>query len=449
MQRNATLSDKPLDIAVIGSGISGMSAAWLLSQKHNLTVFEKNDRIGGHTNTVEVIQNGTVTPIDTGFIVYNEANYPNFVELLKYLDVKTQASDMSFAVSLNQGKFEFGSSNTNSFFGQRSNIFNFDFWTMLTDINKFFNEAKKLNFNGTKDSTLTLGEFLTQGHYGRTFIEKFILPMGAAIWSSKPDDIRNQPATTFIKFFSSHGLLQFKNPIQWQTVIGGSREYIKKLTAKYSQHIKINKKVKSIIRKDGRIRIIDALEDEYFFDHVVIATHADEALGMLTDAEKKETEILGSFKYNNSRVILHSDQSLMPKRKKVWSSWNFLGNTADGVSVTYWMNLLQSIDNKDQYFVSVNPKSEPEPNLLHKSFQYQHPYFNIRAWAAQKNLWHLQGNKNTWFCGSYFGYGFHEDALQAGLAVAEELGGIQRPWKIKANSGRIYRFSGSERVASD
>jgi uncharacterized protein len=447
MQRNASSVVKPLDIAVIGSGIAGMSAAWLLSQKHNITVFEKNSRIGGHTNTVKVVHDGIITPVDTGFIVYNEANYPNFVELMKHLNVKTQATEMSFSVSLEEGKFEFGSSNANSFFGQRSNIFKFNFWMMLKDINKFFNEAKKFNNDPSRDNSLTLGEFLSQGHYGLAFIEKFILPMGAAIWSSKSDDIKNQPATTFINFFSSHGLLQFNNPIKWQSVIGGSREYIKKLTKGYSQRVKLNAKVKSIQRKKSRIRVVDILECEHNFDHVVIATHADEALEIISDANKIETEILSKFKYNNSRVILHSDQSLMPHQKNVWSSWNFLGSTSSGVSVTYWMNLLQSLGNDNQYFVSVNPKSEPKRSLLHQTFQYQHPHFDLKSWAAQKKLWSLQGVKNTWFCGSYFGYGFHEDALQAGLAVAEELGGLQRPWTVKGNSGRIYRFNGSKRIA--
>jgi predicted NAD/FAD-binding protein len=238
MQSNVPIGEKPLNIAVIGSGIAGMSAAWLLCKKHHVTLFEQNERVGGHTNTVEVIQDGKVIPVDTGFIVYNESNYPNFVELLKFLEVKTQATDMSFSVSLDRGKFEFGSSNVNSFFGQRSNIFKFDFWAMLIDIARFFKMAKKLKNQGSQASNITLGKFLSQGHYGTAFIEKFILPMGAAIWSTKPDDIQNQPAATFIKFFTSHGLLQFRNPIKWRTVIGGSREYVKKITADYSKKTK-------------------------------------------------------------------------------------------------------------------------------------------------------------------------------------------------------------------
>jgi predicted NAD/FAD-binding protein len=320
---------------------------------------------------------------------------------------------------------------------------------MLQDIRKFFRETSELKTDEPEENPITLGEFLAQRQYGQTFIDKFILPMGAAIWSTKSDDIKNQPLQSFVEFFASHGLLQFRNPVKWQTIIGGSREYVKKITANYHDCIKLGNGVKKIERKPNSVVVFDDQNATHVFDQIVIASHADEALSLLSDADKNERELLSAFKYNDSRVLLHSDESLMPHRKKVWSSWNFLGNNTNGVSVTYWMNLLQSIDNKIPYFVSVNPKFEPNPSLLHNSFQYQHPCFDVKAWEAQKKLWKLQGNNNTWFCGSYFGYGFHEDALQAGLAVAEELGGVERPWKIYGNSARIYRFNGLERVASD
>lgn len=441
MQSSVPQSKKPLNIAVIGSGIAGMAAAWLLCRNHHVTVFEKNNRLGGHTNTVFVDKKREKIPVDTGFIVYNEPNYPNFVELLKLLKIKTQSTEMSFSVSLDQGKFEYGSSNIDSFFGQRSNILKSDFWIMLNDIRKFFKDTNTFEKKKIENNSMTLGEFLTQNRYGTSFIERFILPMGAAIWSAKPDDIKDQPLDTFIKFFSSHALLQFKNQMQWRTIVGGSREYVQKITTPYADKIKLSNGVKEILRKTDGVMLSDIHGDKHFFDQIVIATHADEALTMLSDADNKETEILSAFKYNNSRILLHSDTSLMPRRKRVWSSWNFLGKNTHGVSVTYWMNLLQSIDNEVPYFVSVNPKFEPNPSLIYKSFSYQHPYFNIEAWDAQKKLWQLQGNRNTWFCGSYFGYGFHEDALEAGLAVAEELGGIKRPWETKGNSSRIYRHN--------
>ncbi len=441
MQSNMHPDKKSLNIAVIGTGVAGMSAAWLLNKKHSITVFEQHDRTGGHINTVDASMDNFTHPVDTGFIVYNEKNYPNFVALLKHLNVKTQPTTMSFSVSLNRGDFEFGSSNINTFFGQRPNLIKSDFWKMLMDIRKFFRDAEEFRTKSKEISLITLGNFLSQGGYGKPFIEKFILPMGAAIWSSKPEDIRNQPAISFINFFSSHGLLQFINPVKWRTIVGGSREYTNKLTAEYSPQINLGQRIKSITRNDRSVVLADKNGVQHSFDHVVIATHADEALTMLADANRDEQSLLEKFKYNNSRVILHSDESLMPKRKLVWSSWNFLGSTKYGVSVTYWMNLLQSINQNYPYFVSVNPQNNPKDKLIHGIFQYQHPNFDKKAWTAQQNLWHLQGKRNTWFCGSYFGYGFHEDAVQAGLAVAEQLGGMKRPWKTKEHSSRIFRLS--------
>jgi predicted NAD/FAD-binding protein len=318
---------------------------------------------------------------------------------------------------------------------------------MLSDIKKFFHRARAFQSSANQDTELTLGDFLKQGKYREPFIIKFILPMGAAIWSSKPGQINQQPAITFINFFFSHGLLQFQNPIRWRTVTGGSKNYVEKLTAGYLDKIKLSQGVTSIVRKDNRIDVTDIKDQKQSFDHVVIATHADQALKMLSDPDTMEKDLLGSFEYTNNEVILHSDPLLMPKRKNVWSSWNFLGDTEKGVSVTYWMNLLQSIDNKTSYFVTVNPKFAPDKKLLHKTFQYDHPCFTSKAWSAQQKLWNLQGRRNTWFCGSYFGYGFHEDGLQAGLAVAEELGNVERPWNLEKKSTRITQIRKSDRVS--
>jgi predicted NAD/FAD-binding protein len=447
MKNAQSLEQKPLKIAVIGSGISGMAAAWLLAKTHFVTVYEKENKTGGHSNTVKVLKDDLTQPVDTGFIVYNKENYPNLVELFKYLKVDTQPTKMSFSVSLDKGEFELGSNNLDSFFGQRSNIFKYDFWYMLSDIKKFFHRARAFQSSANQDTELTLGDFLKQGKYREPFIIKFILPMGAAIWSAKPGQINQQPAITFINFFFSHGLLQFQNPIRWRTVTGGSKNYVEKLTAGYLDKIKLSQGVTSIVRKDNRIDVTDIKDQKQSFDHVVIATHADQALKMLSDPDTMEKDLLGSFEYTNNEVILHSDPLLMPKRKNVWSSWNFLGDTEKGVSVTYWMNLLQSIDNKTSYFVTVNPKFAPDKKLLHKTFQYGHPCFTSKAWSAQQKLWNLQGRRNTWFCGSYFGYGFHEDGLQAGLAVAEELGNVERPWNLEKKSTRITQIRKSDRVS--
>lgn len=440
---------KPLKIAVVGTGIAGMSAAWLLSMKHNVTVFEQEGRLGGHSHTVDVSKNLGHQPVDTGFIVYNEVNYPNLVALFDYLGVETQPSDMTFSVSLEQGIFEFGSKNVSAVFGQRSNIIKPKFWGMLSDVKQFFQDANEFLEKETLDYKLTLGQFLKLKRYSEKFVEQFILPMGAAIWSTKPEEMREQPAYTFMRFFSSHGLLRFKNQIPWRTVSGGSQSYVEKLTAEYKDKVQLSKGIKLVKRKSNLVEITDCNGEMETFDHVVIATHGDQALNMLDDPSLLESDILGSFRYTDNRVLLHCDPALMPKRKSIWSSWNFLGTKQNSVSVTYWMNLLQNIDNDNPLFVSVNPIIEPDPGLLHQSFDYQHPFFDIKAWTAQRRLWDLQGTNRTWYCGSYFGYGFHEDGLQSGLAVAEELGGIRRPWKVLNESGRIHRAQKNVRVVEE
>lgn len=429
----------PQNIAVVGSGIAGLSTAWLLSGKHTVTVYELENRLGGHSNTVDVQIDHTLQPVDTGFIVYNEENYPNLVALFDYLGVQTESSQMSFAVSLDEGSFEFGSRNLNSILGQRSNIFRARFLNMFWDVRRFYREGREFLLNSPSCYDMTLGNFLTERSYNGDFVERFILPMGAAIWSTSPELMRDQPALTFLKFFASHGLLRFFNRIPWRTVTGGSREYVRHLTADYGERLRLNGGVRSISRHTGRVKIIDGYGVSHDHDAVVVATHADQALKMLADPDGLERRLLSAFRYNKNDVVLHSDADLMPKRRNLWSSWNFMGDTDGGVSVTYWMNSLQSIDRKIQLYLSVNPKKEPNPLHVHKSLVYEHPIFDSNSWRAQENLWKLQGRRNTWFCGSYFGYGFHEDALQSGLAVAEELGGTKRPWSVEGDSSRIYR----------
>lgn len=439
---------KHLDIAVIGGGIAGMSAAWLLSKGNTVMVYEEEDRLGGHSNTVEVAGEDGPQPVDTGFIVYNDVNYPNLVALFDHLDVPTEPSDMSFSVSLDGGSFEYGSRSLNAILGQRSNIASPRFWGMLSDIWRFFKDSEAFLSNGAGNHEETLGGFLYRNSYGPDFVNRFILPMGAAIWSTRPDEMREQPALTFIRFFVSHGLLQFTDRTPWRTVTGGSREYVQRLTAAYAHRVHLGRGVKAVSRHTEGVDITDISGQRRHHDAVIIAAHADQALAMLSDADDRERSLLGAFRYTDNRVILHSDTGLMPARRKVWSSWNYMGDAKEGVSVTYWMNLLQSINHQNPLFVSVNPKLEPNPSRVHRTFGYQHPYYDLAAWKAQKRLWDLQGRRNTWFCGSYFGYGFHEDALQAGLAVAEELGGVRRPWAVENESGRICRTPGLQGVAA-
>jgi len=430
-----------LKVAVVGSGIAGMSAAWLLSKNHNVTVYEIEERLGGHSNTVEIIDKQKAHWVDTGFIVYNEVNYPNLTRLFDHLKVATQQSDMSFGVSINGGDLEYGSRNLNAVLGQRSNLIRGRFWRMLKDIKIFCTHSENFLTNESVKSQTTFGVFLSQRNYGPDFVNQFILPMGAAIWSTKSDEMLKQPAVTFLRFFASHGLLRIRNRIPWRTVTGGSHKYVEKLTTSYADKVRLGLGVRKVQRYPGGVKIIDVCGGAEKFDAVVIATHADQALRMLSDPDPQERSLLGAFRYTQNHAVLHSDRNLMPKRKQVWSSWNFMGNCDRGVSVTYWMNSLQNIPEYFPLFVSINPKTTPDPLHVHKTFDYRHPLFDLNAWNAQKRLWRLQGYRNTWYCGSYFGYGFHEDALQSGLAVAEDLGGVRRPWTIENESNRISRFS--------
>lgn len=428
-----------LNIAVIGTGIAGMSAAWLLNQRHSVTVYEKNDRIGGHSNTVDAITPAGKTPVDTGFIVYNERNYPNLTALFKFLDVPTKDSEMSFSASLDNGGFEYAGTDVNGLFGQRTNIVRPRFWRMISNLMRFYKSAPVF-LNDPESDEVSLGDYLRQEKYNDGFLKDHLLPIGAAIWSTTPAEMMNYPAKAFIRFFESHGLLLIRNRPQWRTVDGGSREYVKRLTDPFKGNIRFGG-VQSVRRTEGHVRVEESCGDVGIFDHVVIATHADEALSLLADPVQEEKNLLGVWRYSKNRAVLHTDPYLMPKRKQVWSSWNFIeGGKRDedrNLCVTYWMNRLQSLDPGHPLFLTLNPNREPATSKTLREFEYTHPVFDTAALKSQQHLWSLQGKQRTWYCGSYFGYGFHEDALQAGLAIAEQLGGLKRPWQVENESGRI------------
>ncbi len=441
------VSEQPLNIAVIGTGIAGMAAAWLLHSQHSITVYEQNDWLGGHSHTVNAPSGQGPIGVDTGFIVFNDVSYPNLVALFDHLDVSTKPSEMSFAASLQQGGFEYAGTDLNGLLGQRRNIFRPRFWRMVTDIVRFYREAPAVLVNPA-DAKLNLGEYLEREGYGQQFVDDHLFPMGAAIWSTTAAEMAAYPAQAFVRFFQSHGLLSFKNRPQWRTVEGGSREYVSRLTASYRERIRFVG-VRKVSRLDNKVMVVDRDGETTSYDHVVFASHADEALGMLSDANPEECRLLGAWKYTSNRAILHSDPSLMPKRRRVWSSWNFLeGATNAQLCVTYWMNRLQTLETDEPLFVTLNPSIEPRTDAIHDEFHYTHPYFDQAALASQNELWSLQGRRRTWFCGSYFGYGFHEDALQSGLAVAEQLGGIRRPWRVTDESSRIHLPTQSEGVAA-
>lgn len=418
-------------IAVIGGGIAGLSAAWLLSRRHHVVLFEKNAWLGGHANTVDVDCPEGKVPVDTGFIVYNPVNYPNFVALLDHLGVPNVDSDMSFGASIGNGRLEY-SSRPFGLFGQPSNLFRPRFWSMIGDIVKFYRHARGLEERSVGEATL--GGFLDDAGYSRALVDEHLLPMCAAIWSATPDQMREYPMRSFLRFFTSHGLLQLANRPQWKTVAGGSRAYVTALRREMADKVVVRGAASRVVRQGGLSIVEDGAGRGEIFTDVVIAAHADEALGLLAEPTAEETAILGAFRYTPNVAVLHDDVSLMPRRHSVWSSWNYLGaDEAVGnrpLSVSYWMNALQKLPTKRQLFVTLNPIHEPRPESMIRSFDYDHPLFDSGALAAQDQLWRIQGHHNTWFCGSYFGYGFHEDALQSGLAVAEALGEAP-PWAAK------------------
>ncbi|MFM9938285.1 MAG: NAD(P)/FAD-dependent oxidoreductase [Hyphomicrobiaceae bacterium] len=431
-------------VAVIGSGISGLSAAWLLSQRHQVTLYEAETRAGGHSNTVDVPGDQKPIPVDTGFIVYNTASYPNLIALFAHLDVPTAPTDMSFAVSLDSGAYEYAGSSLGTLFGQPSNVFRPDHWRMLRDTLRFFRDAPGL-LTAAADHNTTLGDYLRHAGYSEAFAQRHILPMAAAIWSTPSRDVLAFPVAAFVRFFANHGLLQVRNRPQWRTVVGGSREYVRRILAATQGDVYLGQAVTRILRRPNEV-VVATTAGEHAFDACIIATHADDALALLADADVDEQRLLGAFRYSRNLAVLHRDARLMPQRRKLWSSWNYLSEHAkappgqsSSLSVTYWMNKLQPLGvAAPDLFVTLNPARDIPASDQLAQFTYTHPVFDAHAMAAQRHLWQLQGHRNTWFCGSYFGYGFHEDGLQSGLAAAEDLGGVRRPWTVPDESGRIY-----------
>jgi predicted NAD/FAD-binding protein len=433
-------------IAVIGSGISGLSAAWLLSQTHDVTLFEKEPRPGGHSNTLTVTEPEGSFPVDTGFIVYNVGAYPNLVALFDHLKVETYDTSMGFAVSVGGGAYEYSGNGLSGLFGQPSNLLRPRHWGLVKDLVRFFREANAL-VDGGVPPDMTLGAFLERNGYSKWFVERHILPMAAAIWSTPTAKVMEFPVASFFSFFANHQLLQLVNRPYWRTVRGGSRAYVSRVLENFRGRVELGARVERVTRSGGRVEVAFNGRTQSF-DACVMASHADETLGMLADADAQERQILGSFRYSQNRAVLHRDAALMPVRRRVWSSWNYMsssGENGDDLFVTYWMNKLQSLETKRDYFVSLNPTSEPRDIIA--SIDYAHPVFDGKANAARGQLWEIQGRRNVWFCGSYFGFGFHEDGIQSGLAAAEAAGGVRRPWSVAHESGRIILGPRAQPVA--
>lgn len=417
-------------IAVIGSGISGLTSAWYLSKRHQVTVFEKDSRIGGHTATIDVDLNGKCHAIDTGFIVYNDWTYPNFIKLLEELDVASRPAEMSFSVSCKASGLEYAGSNFNTLFADRKNLYRLKYWRMLFEILRFNRSAIKDLESGSLSADETLKEYLGRNNYSRLFREKYLIPMGAAIWSSGTDDMLDFPVLFFVRFFRNHGLLSIKNRPQWRTIVGGSAAYLAPLVRPFKNEIQINTDILNINRGNDSVSVKYRLGDsgqvhEDIFDALVIATHSDQALALLNEPTAAETEILSAIPYQENEVILHTDECLLPKRRLAWSSWNSTIYNVDAkepqARLTYDMNILQGLESDTTFCVSLNQTSRIDPTKILGSYKYSHPVFSLQGVSAQRRWAELAGSSRTWFCGAYWGSGFHEDGVVSGLKVVESV----------------------------
>jgi uncharacterized protein len=437
----------PLSIAVVGSGISALSAAWLLSQRHDVTVFEADARIGGHSCTIDTPSTNSVIPVDTGFIAYNEATYPNLTALFDYLKTPTKPTQMTFAVSLDGGDLEYSGTDMSGLFAQKRNLISPRFWSMLRDIVRFYRNAPS-DVAGL--GLASLGEYLDRGKYATPFREDHLYPMAAAVWSLPANRVADYPAASFVNFCQNHGLLRLTGRPVWRTVDGGSQVYVKSLCAPLLNRIRRGASVRAIARNARGVLLSFENDTERQFDRVIIGAHADQALAMLDSPTVAERRLLGAFRYSRNEAILHCDPDLMPRRQKVWSSWNYSANRTEPdapMSVTYWMNSLQSIPEENPRFVTLNAARQPRAEMVFHRQIYEHPMFDAEAISAQDQLWSLQGVGGVSYCGAYFGAGFHEDGLQSGLAAAELIGGVRRPWRVAEESGRIKIASHPAHVA--
>ena len=399
-----------MKIAIVGSGIAGLTAAYRLHTRHQITLFEASPRLGGHSNTVTVDLPEDKIPVDTGFIVFNDWTYPNFISLMKEIGIEGNATEMSFSVKDEQRDFEYNGHTLNTLFAQRRNLVKPTFWLMLRDIIRFNREARELL--ESNEDQLTLGNFLKQRRYGDLFCDHYIIPMGAAIWSTSTEQMLDFPVKYFARFFENHGLLNVVNRPQWYTIPGGSQEYVKKLSSPFIENVRLNTPVLGISRKPNFVEIISVAGKEHF-DEVVIACHSNQALQLLQDATIQEKEILGSIQYQRNEAVLHKDISLLPNRKKAWASWNYhLDHTQqERVAVTYNMNILQHIQSPPNLLVTLNRTERIDPDKVLSKIYYEHPVYNEASVKAQKRHSEISGINNTHFCGAYWRNGFHEDGV--------------------------------------
>jgi len=408
-------------IAVIGSGISGLSAAHYLSKKNKVDLFEKEDHFGGHSYTIDVKDNNNHVPVDIGFIVFNFKTYPNFVKFLNDNGIEIEKSNMSFSVSVKETEIEYCGKGLLGIFSNKKNLLNFDFFKMFFEIIKFYKKSNNLK---NIEENLTLDDFLKREKMSKYFINYHIIPMVSAIWSMPPYEAKQMPLKFFLKFFQNHGLFNLKNRPQWYTIKNRSRTYVKKILETISGEYYKNYRINKISRLSNGVKVYYGGNNEFFdYDKVVIATHADEALSLITDPTPEEKSILANFKYKNNVAIIHTDVSLMPKNKKAWSSWNSSVNkeNTSETSITYWLNLLQNLKTNKNIFLSLNPFLKIDPKKIISKVKFTHPYYDKEALENQNRLKNIQNKKNLLFCGSYFGYGFHEDGIKSSLEMIKSF----------------------------
>ncbi len=414
-----------LRIAVVGGGVAGLTAAHLLQRRHEVTLFDGNDYAGGHTNTVEIPAGpDRGTPVDTGFIVCNNRTYPLFNRMLDELGVARRKSEMSFAYASEDTGLQYSGSDLNGLFAQRANLVRPAFWRMVRDVLRFF-ETARADLQEDRVGPVTLGEYLDAGGYRREFIDEHLVPMGAAIWSTPPGRMLEFPAATFLRFFSNHGLLAVRDRPQWMTVAGGSRTYVRRILDGFRGTVRLGCAVRGVVRTVGGVDIAAGSSGPERYDAVVIAAHADEALSMLADPSDAERRLLGAWTYTHNDTVLHTDASVMPSNRRAWSSWNYVREKGAGpgapATLSYWMNRLQGLQTAEPVFVTLNRRRPIDPSRILRRFDYTHPMYTFEALRSQSGLPTLQGVRSTWYCGSYFGYGFHEDAVRSAVAVARDF----------------------------
>jgi len=432
-------------VAIIGSGIAGLGAAWLLSRSAEVTLIEEAPRLGGHSNTIDAPTPDGAVAVDTGFIVYNEANYPNLTALFSHLGVATAPSDMGFAVSADAGRMEYCGRHFNGLFAQRRNLLRPRHWMMVADILRFFRSAEA-EVRALQDD-VGIGAFLKRQGYSEAFIEDHLLPVSAAIWSTPARTMLDFPAKAFVAFFANHGLLRISDRPGWRTVVGGSRNYVARLLADSRLRVLTDARIAGVRRDLGGVEVAFATGEKRRFDDIVFACHADTALSLLSDASDEERNLLCAFRFTPNRAVLHTDAALMPRRRSLWSAWNYLkrGEAADArLSLTYWMNRLQPLETRHNLFVTLNPAHDFAEGSVITSIDYTHPLFDAGSLAAQRRIWQIQGLGRTWYAGAWLGYGFHEDGLQSGLEIAERLGVEKRPWQLAAARDRVAHNWGEE-----